>query len=373
QILLVHGDLLTGERVRQLQKSRGDERSVWNRFQFIVFVMGYFHVKMACADALWRIFISPPDARQDNLSLMSFVAELRPKEMGTFGSKSGPGFRRMHEVIQHVGAVWRLNAWREKLKSMNFATLEDFANSDPSWAQIEQISFELAREQVATEDFWRLRSTETAKRDKQRENALLREQYFLLYEEITWALNAGDVGRVECCLVPWAFLFKACGKHKYAAHVLEFLHDLHVVYPKEVRLAIQKNILVNPTGRKNAWRPVDWLVEHNNLYIKRIYGGKNSNRTVARIMQESSLIATYKKIRTNFEKMFVLDGRSTKHTTPDMTKTFAKLASYMDTHRAHAFVEGRETKHVIPDMLGKGMNDMMTTHHVHEGLGSVLE
>ncbi len=28
------------------------------------------------------------------------------------------------------------------------------------------------------------------------------------------------------------------------------------------------NILCNPTGKKHHFRAIDWLVEHNNLYIK---------------------------------------------------------------------------------------------------------
>jgi hypothetical protein len=28
------------------------------------------------------------------------------------------------------------------------------------------------------------------------------------------------------------------------------------------------NILCNPTGKKDGFRAIDWVVEHNNLYIK---------------------------------------------------------------------------------------------------------
>lgn len=34
------------------------------------------------------------------------------------------------------------------------------------------------------------------------------------------------------------------------------------------RRAIRMNILCNPTGKKHHFRAIDWLVEHNNLYIK---------------------------------------------------------------------------------------------------------
>ncbi|EPQ49753.1 hypothetical protein GLOTRDRAFT_15954, partial [Gloeophyllum trabeum ATCC 11539] len=62
------------------------------------------------------------------------------------------------------------------------------------------------------------------------ENQQLKQQYFLLYEELTIAMNAGDIGRVEDCFLPWAFIFRGCGKHKYATQMLRFLHNLYFVY-----------------------------------------------------------------------------------------------------------------------------------------------
>ena len=48
--ILVFGDLLTGECIRSLMESRSEERTPWRRLQFVVYVMGLFHLKMACAD-----------------------------------------------------------------------------------------------------------------------------------------------------------------------------------------------------------------------------------------------------------------------------------------------------------------------------------
>lgn len=50
-VVLVSGDLLTGDRIRSLQNSRSAEATKWPRLDFIVFIMGLFHLKMACADA----------------------------------------------------------------------------------------------------------------------------------------------------------------------------------------------------------------------------------------------------------------------------------------------------------------------------------
>ncbi|KAH7904696.1 hypothetical protein BJ138DRAFT_1018765, partial [Hygrophoropsis aurantiaca] len=51
-VLLVHGDLLTKERLDSVRESRRIEDTAKNRFQYIIFVLGLFHYKMACADAL---------------------------------------------------------------------------------------------------------------------------------------------------------------------------------------------------------------------------------------------------------------------------------------------------------------------------------
>ncbi|KZT68863.1 hypothetical protein DAEQUDRAFT_670600, partial [Daedalea quercina L-15889] len=80
-IVLVHGDLGTCECVQSLLFSRGEEKTPYHRFQVVVFVLGLFHLKMACADAIWKIFIFPKAAREDATSLLKQVAEIRPKEM----------------------------------------------------------------------------------------------------------------------------------------------------------------------------------------------------------------------------------------------------------------------------------------------------
>ncbi|KAH9942662.1 hypothetical protein B0H21DRAFT_710233 [Amylocystis lapponica] len=234
---------------------------------------------MACADAIWRIFIQPSQSRDDPTSLMEHVTQIRPKETGKIGSK--PGFRRMHQVIQHVGIVSRLDAWQTMVEKSNarWTNLDEFAGSEPDWNQLEDMAAKLAREYVVNENFSSLVFKPPGAQDVQFENALLIQKYFLLYEEIT-----------------------GCGKHKYTSKMIKFLHDLHFLYPEGLsglpayRRAIRMNILCNPTGKPHHFRAVDWWVEHNNLYTKRIYGGKSSNHTKTRILNESMLIEVYKKI-----------------------------------------------------------------------------
>ncbi|KAI0639544.1 hypothetical protein C8Q77DRAFT_1046641, partial [Trametes polyzona] len=368
-LTLFCGDLSTCERVQGLQASRAAEQTPFRRFQSVAFMMGLFHLKMACMDAIWKIFIQPKSAREDDTSLFKLVAEIRPSETGKIASK--PGFRRMHEIVQHVGIVSRLDCWRQGVcnEGGRMENLEQWAEAKPTWDKITALASRIAREYVADKDFDRARYMEEPEmRDVQLENTKLREQYFLLYEELTYSMNAGDIGQVETCFMPWVFIFRGCGKHKYASQMVRFLYTLHFVYPEPLRRAIRMNILCNPTGKPFHFRAIDWWVEHNNLYIKRIYGGKYSNRTKKRILKQSPLIGVYKNVRINLEKMMALSVRTRRHSIPKMAKTFQKLGRYMEQTHTHVHIPKRASKHVIPNVAEAGLSRMMTM-----GLGDNID
>ncbi|KAJ7813457.1 hypothetical protein B0H14DRAFT_2249289, partial [Mycena olivaceomarginata] len=186
-VVLFFGDLGTAERVQGILLRRSIESTPWLRYQFVVFVMDFFHLKMACADAIWRIFIEPKNARVDPNSLMAYVAQHRPRETGKIGSN--PGFRRMHEVLRHNGIVFRLDAWHVETKHRNPAlnSLEDFAKSKLSLALLKDMANHLAENYVSGGeiDIYGLRSESIARRDKQHENVLIMHQYFLSFRGMT--------------------------------------------------------------------------------------------------------------------------------------------------------------------------------------------
>ncbi|KAF8170079.1 hypothetical protein BJ912DRAFT_861513 [Pholiota molesta] len=269
-VVLLFGDLLTGQHIRSVLESRSSEATPWRRMQFGVFVMGLFHLKMACVDALWRIFINHKKSDVDETSLMSHIGQIRPKETGRILTK--PGFRRMHEVVQHVGIVTRLDLWRIEAERRNHAhkTLEDLGKSKPTWETIVQMSYDIVKKDSEAGKYVNHQRTQNTdkERDQQYENTVLQGKYFLLYEEMSHAMNHGDIGRVEDLFVPWIFIFLGCGKHKYATEMRRSLENIHFIYPAGLKRAIRMNILCNPTGKKGHFRAIDWVVEHNNLYTK---------------------------------------------------------------------------------------------------------
>jgi hypothetical protein len=174
--------------------------------------MGLFHLEMACADAIWWIFIKPMRAREDSSSLMAFVALYCPHETGKIGS--GPGFHHMHEVIQHNGIALWLDVWwtEARLRNPSWQSLDDFAASNPTMEAIHQMADYMAAHYVAggDVDIFSVRSKAAMEHDEQNENVLLMHQYLIN-------------------------LFWATGKHKYAANMTNFLTDVHYVYPEKLK------------------------------------------------------------------------------------------------------------------------------------------
>jgi hypothetical protein len=112
-------------------------------------------------------------------------------------------------------------------------SLKAFARSEPTQELIEEIADYLAVNYVAgyEANIFKLRGLASTLRDAQHENILIMHQYFLLYEEISFAMNHGDIGRLETLFPPWIYIFKATGKHRYANLMVKFLTEVHFLYP----------------------------------------------------------------------------------------------------------------------------------------------
>ncbi|KAF5324267.1 hypothetical protein D9619_011146 [Psilocybe cf. subviscida] len=363
-VVFAHGDLLTKERVESAQKSRRIEDTPKRRFQFVVFIPGLFHFKMAAADAIWRTWVQPVAGRKDPNSLSRHIGILRPEETGKFASK--PGFRRMHDVIHHDIWASMLDCWKLEVarEDPRWVSLNAFAHDKPSWDLIIKLSNRIARKHIGTtHTISDERFKPLEKRDIVNENQLLRNRDELLYLELSHAMNNGDIGRVEATFLPWVYMFRATGKHKYAAHTVRFMFHLREFYPPELAQLIRMNWLCNPTGKPGGFRGVDWLVERNNLYTKVIYGGSGSNRTIDRIIEESILIEHFRTCHITVENGFHLQHRTIHHAKPDMTRTLEQLGRHFDEVSPHLFNLERklERVHAVPDQVEEGINSILET------------
>jgi hypothetical protein len=282
EIILIHRDLATKEKIDGLHKMRTIEKSAKNRLGFAIVVPGLFHLKMATTDAFWRIHVQPAEGQDDWNRFYEYVRYLRPNEIIKF--LGTPGFHRLHNTIHHTTWVDVLDCWRIEVKGRGFGSRAAFTDSKPSWASIVEPSEAMVKRYLPGGDFDKKRDEAKTKRNMVFENVALRKQHGLLYLELSHAMNYGDIGCILRLLPYWIAIFKATGKSKYSAHMIRFMTDLNHVYPPPlryiqmphrqhpadppVRNVVLQNWMCNPTGKPDGWRGWDWLQERNNLYTK---------------------------------------------------------------------------------------------------------
>ncbi|KAI0791231.1 hypothetical protein C8Q75DRAFT_805592 [Abortiporus biennis] len=313
-ILLFHSDLGTEEKITAAQLHHSIEDSSMKRYQFVIFVLGLFHLKMACTDAIWCIFIKPPEARTDPSSVIAHINILRPWEIEKF--------------ISNLGFL-------EKVSNGKYKTLEEFAASKPTLEELQTLADHIAM----TYD---LHTQLKDDHDKQYENSLLIHQYYLLYEELSYAMNVGDIGRVECLFAPWAFIFRAVGKYKGSK-------------------AVRYSMLINLKGFEDTFRAINWVVELNNLYTKTINVAAGPNKTVDNIIKESNLINIFRDMYMTLEKNLILNYLTTLHGESDMKITYKVLLKHIEKENLHNRKKGRSSDYMIKDMINKGQNIYIAT------------
>ncbi|KAF8869012.1 hypothetical protein CPB85DRAFT_1168981, partial [Mucidula mucida] len=196
-VSFIHGDLGTKERVDGMRKTRKIETTEWRRLDGLIFIPGLFHVKMAAANAYWRIHVQPAGDRNESLGAFEYISKLRPKSTGEFTSKNGPSFRPMHDSIHHIAWTDFLDIWRVEVKAKyGFDSLDAWADSAPTWKHIVELSQDILKKHLPGDDFSDKQEEPASKRDQVFENLCLRNHHGLLYLELCRAMNYGDVGRI---------------------------------------------------------------------------------------------------------------------------------------------------------------------------------
>ena len=132
----------------------------------------------------------------------------------------------LNNGILHLTSSHLLVCWEQ---ATGFTDLKDFANSNPQWLDIVDLSAIICCEKImgwASEGEWG---------DPQRDSLEKCNMLFccdgLWYCMCQHAMNTGAIGTMEDLLWLWVPMFSGCGKHKYVAHLSKFLHNLHSVYP----------------------------------------------------------------------------------------------------------------------------------------------
>ena len=118
-------------------------------------------------------------------------------------------------------------------------------------------------------------------------NACLFLHDVLVLCEFTNAIKGGYSSCIVCTLKILVLTYHGCGRTKYVHKLLHLVHNLTHIWPRPLQYGLTllfhfpdlmssnhdsaimiKNWLINPTGKPNAWVPIDLLQEHMNFWVK---------------------------------------------------------------------------------------------------------
>ena len=108
-----------------------------------------------------------------------------------------------------------------------------------------------------------------------------------------------------------------------------------------------------------SWSEIDFIVQHDK-------GGRGSNYTKKRVLEESSLVEIYRSCHHNIERNFKIAGLTQRHGPPDFTATYIVLALYFETHGPNEHRAGRKSAHTISDMIDQGLNNIECAMDIQE-------
>jgi hypothetical protein len=161
-------------------------------------------------------------------------------------------------------------------------------------------------------------------------NALLFLRNVAVYIELSEAIKAGDIGRINHLLPIITLMMHGGGNTNYALELLRLLYGIRHLWTDEWTTRVLSSMLVNPKGVSDGWMATDMLQENHNYLIKSIFTSKGSNMTWEYLKDAiSTNIRTFQAISRMFEREVGVGSNSAKHKKPSTALDISRVQEYL--------------------------------------------
>ena len=236
RIIVCCGDQLTMDRLRGLYKFRSEDYNSFDRMDYLVLSLGWFHVIMAFASSLYKQYYGSSSSVGQ---LRHAFDVLHKKKMSSPASK-GPFWNDLDEALRHISEAHFRLCWLELTGTDN---LDQLKTKTPE--ELRSYAADIHDRYASMSALVNLRKRLTSDdRDLVQENSIMWNADILPYLELTAAIKHGDVGRMEDLLPTVLFRFAGGGNFKYTVEMLELIQCLHHEWPLEVRNFVQEHCWV---------------------------------------------------------------------------------------------------------------------------------
>jgi hypothetical protein len=213
-----------------------------------------FHLQLAVLNLLFQVHMGD---KSDLSSLAKWFVDLK-RDSNIFGTgkrRTIKDFRACNQLFNHVFDGHVLAIVATKLGASSCTELCK-ALEMRKWLE----TFETTKNQLTDLNYIdELRTSD--ERDVVYENAILFLQHGLIYRDFCNAMRYGDSGRIKNCITFFMLWFQGSRFSNYAGELLHLVACLNHIWNPDMREHWLRNILVNFSGSKKGFMPVDLLGE----------------------------------------------------------------------------------------------------------------
>ncbi|THU87114.1 hypothetical protein K435DRAFT_682268 [Dendrothele bispora CBS 962.96] len=351
-LMFTDGDLLTDSLINKVESARRNSNQPIEGMKACIRRFGLFHCKMAGCRMVINEHWGKPNLKQPGGGLWWENNYLdRANMVAGWQASKATEWKPAHELLQISVAAHVIDGYRI---FSNTEDLEEWATS-ATWVDFEKVTNDVYEKLFSTKAYNTLKNS--SYRDTVHENNVLYNRDALFYIELVHAIKVGDIGRVTNVLRVWMIMMRAPKTMpKYADAIFETLGRV-ATYPEKLRRFFFHNWLVNLTGKRDGFKEVDLLQEHQNFWAKIIYSAKGTNRSWEWLSMITVCIFELRNAMRTVQKSFKISSLSTQHTVPDMSKEIETLAEALKVNKVQEYVSDRRANtfvKAIRDLLEEG-------------------
>ena len=222
RLIPIVGDQLTIERLRKMASFRHEDVNAYERLDYVVLVVGWFHLAVMFAHSILKQYLGT----SSGIGLRRAFDLMNRKNLAKPHIK-GPYWHHLDEALWHVAEALSLAGW---LHVSGARSLEDLTSKSPEELAVlaERVHAECASRMAL------LNQGEEEAVDEYREHSVKFLADILIYCDLREAITIGDVGRMEDLLKPILLRFAGGDNPKYTIEVLEVLQGLKREWTPEV-------------------------------------------------------------------------------------------------------------------------------------------
>ncbi|KAH6895069.1 hypothetical protein BKA70DRAFT_1407238 [Coprinopsis sp. MPI-PUGE-AT-0042] len=313
-------DQLTNSRIRSLKEARKLDVSPWERCSMFQIGKGPFHT---CLNNVWSIRQHHyGKSAEEPGTLANLFCSLNKVRLGN----EKPDYHSLKAALMQVLDGLLLRAWQAEC---GFATLDEFAKSEPTSERLLEIASRIERKYAtATPNFPPVYKENSASpvRDPIFENSKRMIRDLMVTKELVAAIKDCDFGRMEDVLVDLAFIFRGAGSTNYANEILHLLHNLKIAWTPEFANIMCDNMIVNVSGLPGHGMGIDLNLEHLINYLKEMLESKGIYGAWERGGNISASVANLMTLKKRVTRSLHINYQGSTHTPVDTKPVVWRMA-----------------------------------------------